>query len=99
MEAGTTMVGYQPLGNYVNFFRMIVSNPASTKTDIDFMLDEIERLGKTIEFEESWLLVSICMLQERLWLFVDVILEILETLRFLCLNERKVSLVAICAVI
>ena len=53
MEAGTTMVGYQPLGNYVNFFRMIVSNPASTKTDIDFMLDEIERLGKTIEFEES----------------------------------------------
>ncbi|XP_072020853.1 glutamate decarboxylase 1-like isoform X2 [Amphiura filiformis] len=53
MEAGTTMVGYQPLGNNVNFFRMIVSNPASTKADIDYMLDEIERLGKTIEFEES----------------------------------------------
>uniref|UniRef100_A0A8C6L2J8 Glutamate decarboxylase 1b n=2 Tax=Nothobranchius furzeri TaxID=105023 RepID=A0A8C6L2J8_NOTFU len=45
MESGTTMVGYQPQGNKVNFFRMVVSNPAVTQSDIDFLIDEIERLG------------------------------------------------------
>uniref|UniRef100_A0A669B5Y4 Glutamate decarboxylase 1b n=1 Tax=Oreochromis niloticus TaxID=8128 RepID=A0A669B5Y4_ORENI len=45
MESGTTMVGYQPQGNKVNFFRMVVSNPSATQSDIDFLIDEIERLG------------------------------------------------------
>uniref|UniRef100_A0A8C5NGH8 Glutamate decarboxylase 1-like n=1 Tax=Gouania willdenowi TaxID=441366 RepID=A0A8C5NGH8_GOUWI len=45
MESGTTMVGYQPQGNKVNFFRMVISNPAATQSDIDFLIDEIERLG------------------------------------------------------
>jgi len=45
MEKGTVMVGYQPLGSKPNFFRMIVSNPASTRLDIDFLLDEIEKMG------------------------------------------------------
>uniref|UniRef100_A0A8C1XJI2 Glutamate decarboxylase 1b n=1 Tax=Cyprinus carpio TaxID=7962 RepID=A0A8C1XJI2_CYPCA len=45
MECGTTMVGYQPQGDKVNFFRMVVSNHAVTKSDIDFLIDEIERLG------------------------------------------------------
>lgn len=45
MESGATMVGYQPQGNKVNFFRMVVSNPAATQSDIDFLIDEIERLG------------------------------------------------------
>ncbi|XP_032821372.2 glutamate decarboxylase 1 [Petromyzon marinus] len=45
MEAGTTMVGYQPQGDKVNFFRMVISNPAAMQSDIDFMLSEIERLG------------------------------------------------------
>lgn len=45
MESGTTMVGYQPQGNKVNFFRMVISNPAVTQSDIDFLIDEIERLG------------------------------------------------------
>uniref|UniRef100_A0A8C4ZHE7 Glutamate decarboxylase 1a n=1 Tax=Gadus morhua TaxID=8049 RepID=A0A8C4ZHE7_GADMO len=45
MESGTTMVGYQPQGQKVNFFRMVVSNPAATQSDIDFLIDEIERLG------------------------------------------------------
>ncbi|KAL0966390.1 hypothetical protein UPYG_G00294740 [Umbra pygmaea] len=45
MEAGTTMVGYQPQGQKVNFFRMVVSNPAALQSDIDFLIDEIERLG------------------------------------------------------
>ncbi|XP_041459026.1 glutamate decarboxylase 1-like isoform X1 [Lytechinus variegatus] len=51
MNKGTVMVGYQPLGSKVNFFRMIVNNTASTKSDIDFMLDEIERLGKPLTWD------------------------------------------------
>ena len=49
MECGNTMVGYQPLDDIPNFFRMVISNPASTTADIDFLVDEIERLG-----EELW---------------------------------------------
>uniref|UniRef100_A0A674P5Y8 Glutamate decarboxylase 1 n=1 Tax=Takifugu rubripes TaxID=31033 RepID=A0A674P5Y8_TAKRU len=48
MESGTTMVGYQPQGNKVNFFRMVISNPAATRSDIDFLVDEIERLGNDL---------------------------------------------------
>uniref|UniRef100_A0A1I8FA17 Cysteine sulfinic acid decarboxylase n=1 Tax=Macrostomum lignano TaxID=282301 RepID=A0A1I8FA17_9PLAT len=44
----TTMVGYQPLGNLPNFFRMIVSNPAATEADIDFLLDCIEKYSAEI---------------------------------------------------
>lgn len=39
------MVGYQPQGDKVNFFRMVISNPAAACSDIDFLVDEIERLG------------------------------------------------------
>ena len=46
MEAGTLMVSYQPLGELPNFFRSIISNVASREEDIDFMLSEMERLGK-----------------------------------------------------
>uniref|UniRef100_A0AAY4AYB6 Glutamate decarboxylase 1 n=1 Tax=Denticeps clupeoides TaxID=299321 RepID=A0AAY4AYB6_9TELE len=46
MESGTTMVGYQPQGDKVNFFRMVISNPAANRSDIDFLIDEIERLGQ-----------------------------------------------------
>ncbi|KAG5283670.1 hypothetical protein AALO_G00044660 [Alosa alosa] len=48
MESGTTMVGYQPQGNKVNFFRMVISNPAAMHSDIDFLIDEIERLGQDL---------------------------------------------------
>ncbi|KAF7248036.1 Glutamate decarboxylase 1 [Varanus komodoensis] len=48
MESGTTMVGYQPQGDKVNFFRMVISNPAATKSDIDFLIEEIERLGQDL---------------------------------------------------
>jgi len=46
MEAGTLMVSYQPLGDLPNFFRSIISNIATREEDIDFMLNEMERLGK-----------------------------------------------------
>ena len=48
MERGTTMVGYQPDKQRPNFFRMIVSNNASTKEDMDFLVEEIDRLGRDL---------------------------------------------------
>ena len=52
MIKGSTMVGYQPLGDHPNFFRMITSNPASTCDDVDFLLHEIERLAESLDFEK-----------------------------------------------
>ncbi|XP_078544079.1 glutamate decarboxylase 1-like isoform X1 [Lissotriton helveticus] len=48
MEEGTTMVSYQPHGDKVNFFRMVFSNPATRKSDVDFLVEEIERFGKDL---------------------------------------------------
>uniref|UniRef100_A0A5S6QNF8 Glutamate decarboxylase 1 n=1 Tax=Trichuris muris TaxID=70415 RepID=A0A5S6QNF8_TRIMR len=48
MEAGTTMVAYQPDKDKPNFFRLIISNPATTTEDLDFFVDEIARLGESI---------------------------------------------------
>ncbi|KHJ49038.1 hypothetical protein D918_00156 [Trichuris suis] len=48
MEAGTTMVAYQPDKEKPNFFRLIISNPATTTEDLDFFVDEIARLGELI---------------------------------------------------
>jgi len=45
MKAGSMMVSYQPLGELPNFFRSIISNQAQTEKDIDFMLEEFDRLG------------------------------------------------------
>jgi len=42
---GTIMVSYQPLGEFPNFFRSIISNQAIQESDVDFMLSEIDRLG------------------------------------------------------
>lgn len=66
MNEGRLMVGYQPLNDKVNFFRWVVSNPAASKHDVDYMLDEIERLGhdlwerqtkkerKSCEEDDNW---------------------------------------------
>lgn len=48
MLKGTLMIGYQPLDNHPNFFRMIFSNAATKEEDVYFLLDEIERLGKDL---------------------------------------------------
>ena len=50
-KRGNMLVGYQPVGNLVNFFRMILSNGATTMEDMDFILDEIETLGESLEFK------------------------------------------------
>lgn len=48
LDKGSMMVCYQPLKEHKNFFRMINANPASTHSDMDFVLDEIELLGKDL---------------------------------------------------
>ncbi|XP_055334180.1 LOW QUALITY PROTEIN: glutamate decarboxylase-like [Paramacrobiotus metropolitanus] len=48
MDRGSLMVGYQPLDDKPNFFRPIISNAGSTKEDIDFMLEEIVRIGREL---------------------------------------------------
>ena len=48
MMAGTLMVSYQPLGDTPNFFRSILSNPAIREEDIDFMIEEMDRLGQDL---------------------------------------------------
>jgi len=45
MQKGTLMVGYQPDDRRPNFFRSIISSAAVNEADVDFMLDEIHRLG------------------------------------------------------
>ena len=45
VERGTLLVCYQPDGDLVNFFRMIVSNMSATKSDMNFVIEEIDRLG------------------------------------------------------
>lgn len=48
IEEGTAMLNYQPYGDKVNLFRMVFSNPATGQTDVDYVIDEIERLGKDL---------------------------------------------------
>lgn len=45
MNAGTLMISYQPLGDIPNFFRNIVSNPATELRDMEFIISELDRLG------------------------------------------------------
>ncbi|KAM4611058.1 cysteine sulfinic acid decarboxylase-like [Polymixia lowei] len=48
MKQGTTLVGLQSLGDRVNFFRAVVLSPQVSLRDLDFFLDEIERLGNDL---------------------------------------------------
>ncbi|XP_055688685.1 glutamate decarboxylase [Lutzomyia longipalpis] len=45
MQTGSMMVGYQPDDRRPNFFRSIISSAAVTEKDVDFMLEEFDRLG------------------------------------------------------
>lgn len=48
VKKGSMMIGYQPHGDRANFFRMVVANPILTQADIDFLLGELERLGRDL---------------------------------------------------
>ena len=51
VEKGSLMIGYQPLTSkgLVNFFRLVVTGqPALNHQNIDFIIEEIERLGQDL---------------------------------------------------
>uniref|UniRef100_A0A2K5IAI5 Cysteine sulfinic acid decarboxylase n=1 Tax=Colobus angolensis palliatus TaxID=336983 RepID=A0A2K5IAI5_COLAP len=48
VKEGSMMIGYQPHGPRGNFFRVVVANPALTCADMDFLLNELERLGQDL---------------------------------------------------
>ncbi|XP_069586122.1 acidic amino acid decarboxylase GADL1 [Ranitomeya imitator] len=48
MKKGSMMIGYQPHRDKVNFFRHIIISPQVSREDMDFVLDEIELLGKDL---------------------------------------------------
>ncbi|KAL8594515.1 hypothetical protein ACOMHN_028869 [Nucella lapillus] len=54
MVEGTMMIGYSPLTckRWVNFFRVIIANSMCDHSDMDFILVEIDRLGKSITVED-----------------------------------------------
>jgi len=45
VKTGKMMITYTPLSHKPNFFRMVTVSPSSTERDMDFVLDEIDRLG------------------------------------------------------
>ncbi|XP_047115868.1 cysteine sulfinic acid decarboxylase-like [Schistocerca piceifrons] len=48
MKKGSMMINYQPLRNWPNFFRFVVQNSAVTHADIDYFLEELDRLGSSL---------------------------------------------------
>ncbi|XP_032093993.1 acidic amino acid decarboxylase GADL1 isoform X2 [Thamnophis elegans] len=48
MKKGSMMLGYQPHRGKVNFFRQVIINPQVIREDVDFLLDEIDSLGKDL---------------------------------------------------
>ena len=53
MKKGSMMIQYQPLGDLPNFFRIAFSNPAITTADVDYVVEEIARLGKQLVIAEG----------------------------------------------
>merc|ERR1712151_215204 len=48
-ERGSMMCTYQAQDEYVNFWRMVLISPCLSSKDMDFVLDEIEECGKTLD--------------------------------------------------
>nr|XP_044992682.1 acidic amino acid decarboxylase GADL1 isoform X2 [Jaculus jaculus] len=46
MKKGSLMLSYQPHRGKVNFFRQVVISPQVSREDMDFLLDEIDNLGR-----------------------------------------------------
>nr|APU50750.1 cysteine sulfinic acid decarboxylase-like protein 209 [Saccoglossus kowalevskii] len=52
VKQGTLMIGYQPLFGKPNFFRHIFSNAKTTFQDVEYILDEIDRLGNDLTLSD-----------------------------------------------
>lgn len=48
MRSGSIMITYQPLHNLPNFFRLVLQNSALDHSDMDYFIEEIERLGSDL---------------------------------------------------
>jgi glutamate decarboxylase len=48
MKEGTMMITYQPVNDLPNFFRLVLQNSSLTKSDMDYFINEIERLGSDL---------------------------------------------------
>jgi hypothetical protein len=52
LESGKVLVNFNPLScdghNLPDFFRFVAVQPQAQKEDVDFMLDEIARLGSDL---------------------------------------------------
>ena len=55
MKKGSLMLGYQPHQGKVNFFRQVVISPQVSREDMDFLLDEIDLLGKSNSYNKYFL--------------------------------------------
>jgi len=47
-QKGSMMCNFQAQKEYVNFWRMVIISPCLSSSDMDFVLDEIESCGKTL---------------------------------------------------
>jgi len=45
IKDGSMMVTYQPLRNQPNFFRLVLQNSGVERADMDYFVQEFERLG------------------------------------------------------
>ncbi|XP_075166846.1 glutamate decarboxylase-like protein black [Haematobia irritans] len=48
IKKGSMMVTYQPLHDLPNFFRIVLQNSCLNENDMNYFLDEIERLGSSL---------------------------------------------------
>uniref|UniRef100_A0A182QH49 Glutamate decarboxylase n=1 Tax=Anopheles farauti TaxID=69004 RepID=A0A182QH49_9DIPT len=48
MKDGSMMITYQPIHDKPNFFRLVLQNSSLDKADMNYIIDEIERLGKDL---------------------------------------------------
>jgi len=48
VKKGSMLIGYNPMGSKVNFFRMVLANHMLTSADMDFCVEEIVRLGEDL---------------------------------------------------
>jgi glutamate/tyrosine decarboxylase-like PLP-dependent enzyme len=55
IEQGTMMIQKNPLDEFglPNFFRLTLKNERTTMDDMDYILDEIDRLGQLIEYQQD----------------------------------------------
>ncbi|XP_058447486.1 cysteine sulfinic acid decarboxylase [Malaya genurostris] len=48
MREGSMMITYQPIHDKPNFFRLVLQNSSLDKSDMNYIIDEIERLGSDL---------------------------------------------------